>query len=148
MSRRGTRSTSLPMRTQYVARYIKLPVAITGMQWGGDASGLYSCRLSVDHESGKRVTAASAYYAPAAARPNIKLLTGAQVTKILFKPELVGGNRVAVGVEFSVDGQRYSVSVSKEVVLAAGVIQTPQILELSGMHMSPTLTWGSRILRD
>ncbi|KAJ7112908.1 alcohol oxidase [Mycena epipterygia] len=101
--------------------------------WGGDASGLYSCRLSVDHESGKRVTAASAYYAPAAARPNLKLLTGAQVTKILFKPELVNGDRVAVGVEFSVDGQRYSVSVSKEVVLAAGVMQTPQILELSGI---------------
>ncbi|KAJ7764868.1 alcohol oxidase [Mycena metata] len=106
--------------------------------WGGDASGLYSGRLSID-EHGKRVTATSAYYTPVASRPNLSLLTGAQVTKILFESELVDGNRVAIGVEFTVDGKIYTVSVSKEVILSAGVIQTPQILELSGVGDSKRL---------
>jgi hypothetical protein len=58
------------------------------------------------------------------------------VTKILFKLELLDGNHVAAGVEFSVDEKLYSVPVAKEVVLSAGTMQTPQILELSGMPCS------------
>ncbi|KAJ7820002.1 alcohol oxidase [Mycena olivaceomarginata] len=107
--------------------------------WGGDASGVYSARLSVDHKSGKRITATSAYYTPVASRTNLKLLPGAQVIKILFKSELVNGNRVAIGVEFTVDSKIYTVHASKEIILSAGVIQTPQILELSGIGDSKLL---------
>jgi choline dehydrogenase-like flavoprotein len=56
------------------------------------------------------------------------------VIKILFKSELVNGNRVAIGVEFTVDSKIYTVHASKEIILSAGVIQTPQILELSGAY--------------
>ncbi|KAJ6579513.1 alcohol oxidase [Mycena vulgaris] len=117
--------------------------------WGGDASGLYSCRRSVSYKSGTRTTAASAYYTPIASRDNLKLLTGAQVTRILFKPELADGNRVAAGVEFTVDGKTYSVPVTKEVILSAGAIQTPQILELSGIGGSKLLeSMGIQTLVD
>ncbi|KAJ6520619.1 alcohol oxidase [Mycena vulgaris] len=101
--------------------------------FGGDASGVYNCSRSIDHESGKRIASASAYYTPVASRTNLKLLTGAHVTKIIFQPELVDGNHVAVGVEFIVKGTVYSVFASKEIILSAGTIQTPQILELSGI---------------
>ncbi|KAJ7448597.1 alcohol oxidase [Mycena galericulata] len=109
--------------------------------FGGYATGLYNCRLSLDFETGKRITAASAYYTPASSRINLKLLTDAHVTKILFKPELVNDKCVAVGVEFLVHGRVYSVSASKEIILSAGTIQTPQILELSGIG-------DSKLLRD
>ncbi|KAJ7154773.1 GMC oxidoreductase-domain-containing protein, partial [Mycena filopes] len=101
--------------------------------YGGDPRGVYNCRISVDPKSGKRVTANSAYYNPVASHTNLKLLLGVQVTKVLFKPELSNGNRVATGVEFTVNGKAHSVYASKEIILSAGVIQTPQILELSGI---------------
>ncbi|KAJ6589232.1 hypothetical protein B0H19DRAFT_1058267 [Mycena capillaripes] len=116
---------------------------------GGDASGLYNCRLTIDPESGKRITSASAYYTPVASRANLRVLTGAQVTKILFKPGLVNGNRVAVGVEFTAQGKLHSVYASKEIILSAGTIQTPQILELSGIGDSKLLeSMGIQTLVD
>ncbi|KAJ7983000.1 alcohol oxidase [Mycena polygramma] len=117
--------------------------------YGGDTSGIYNCLLSVDPVSGKRTTAVSAYYKPVASRPNLKLLTGAQVTKILFKPDLVDGNRVAHGVEFTVDGNLHSVFASKEIVLSAGAIQTPQVLEISGIGSARLLeSMGIQTLVD
>ncbi|KAJ7154764.1 alcohol oxidase [Mycena filopes] len=101
--------------------------------YGGDPEGLHNCRLSVDPKSGKRITAYSAYYNPVASRTNLKLLLGVQVTKVLFRPQLVNGNRVATGVEFTANGKAHSIYSSKEIILSAGVIQTPQILELSGI---------------
>ncbi|KAJ6535901.1 alcohol oxidase [Mycena vulgaris] len=123
----------------YVKAWNMLNQHTNSNPWGGDASGLYNCRLSINHKSGMRTTATSAYYTPVASRSNLKLLTGAQVTKILFKPELVDGNRVATGVEFTVDSNIYSVTVTKEIILSAGTIQTPQILELSGIGGSKLL---------
>ncbi|KAJ7033140.1 alcohol oxidase [Mycena alexandri] len=107
--------------------------------YGGDARGVYNCRLSVDPKTGERITATSAYYNPIASRTNLKLLTGVQVTKIMFQSELVNGNRVATGVEFTANGKTHSVFASKEIVLSAGVIHTPQILELSGIGNSELL---------
>ncbi|KAJ7707829.1 alcohol oxidase [Mycena metata] len=108
--------------------------------YGGDPRGVYNCRLSVDPKTGKRITATSAYYNPVASRTNLKLLTGVQVTKIVFKPELtLDENCVAAGVEFTANGRTHSVFASKEIVLCAGVVHTPQILELSGIGNSDLL---------
>ncbi|KAJ6478519.1 alcohol oxidase [Mycena vitilis] len=109
------------------------PLLKYALHFGGDASGVYNANRSVDFESGKRVTSTSAYYTPVASRTNLKLLTGAQVTKIVFKKDLIDGKVVAHQVEFSVNGKVYSANVSKEVVLSAGTIQTPAILQLSGI---------------
>jgi hypothetical protein len=43
------------------------------------------------------------------------------------------GNLVAHAVSFEVDGKSFAVNASKEVILSAGVVQTPQLLELSGL---------------
>ncbi|KAJ7222525.1 GMC oxidoreductase-domain-containing protein, partial [Mycena pura] len=72
----------------------------------------------------------TAYYKPVESRPKSQ---AEAVTKILFKSEHARGNHVAVGIEFSVDRKTYSAAVSKEIVVSAGVIATPQILELSGI---------------
>ena len=85
--------------------------------------GLYQ----VTHRAGERFSAAKAYLAPARARPNLTVLTGAQTTRILFD------GRRAVGVEFVQGGQRRQLTAVREVLLCAGALQSPQILMLSGV---------------
>lgn len=53
------------------------------------------------------------------------------MTKILFTSDL-DACVTATGVEFTVMNQSYTAQVACEVILAAGVVQTPQLLELSG----------------
>ena len=74
-----------------------------------------------------RTSAASAFLKPAAKRPNLTIVTGAQVSKVLFK------GRVASGVEWVDNGQVHSAMADREVILSAGALQSPQILQLSGI---------------
>lgn len=84
-----------------------------------------------------------AYVRPIQERPNLHILTSALVTKILFE------NGTAVGVEFEKDEELYKIQATKEVVLSAGTINSPQILMLSGIgpvdHLRQT---GITIVRD
>lgn len=97
--------------------------------WSGDHMGFYSSLGAVDRteDKGKRSYAATGYIRPNLGRKNLKVLCDAQVTKIVLD------NGTATGVKFVVNGQEHTVSAKREVVLCAGVIQTPQILELSGI---------------
>ncbi len=76
---------------------------------------------------GERCGTAAACIAPARARPNLTIATGAQVTKIV-----IGGGR-AVGVDYVQSGQVRQARCEREVILSAGAIQSPQILMLSGI---------------
>ncbi|KIM85542.1 GMC oxidoreductase [Piloderma croceum F 1598] len=101
---------------------------------GGHTLGVYDVRKTVDPGTGKRVTAVGAYFVPASARSNLKVVTGAHATKIVFKQETDReGKLIASGVRFVVDGKFFMANASKEVILSAGAIQTPQLLELSGL---------------
>lgn len=110
--------------------------AVTGTEktikdaWSGDHIGFYSSLGSVNRsdDPGKRSYAATGYIKPNIGRPNLKILTEAHATKILLDD-----NNAATGVEFMHDGKLHRVSSEREVILTAGVIQTPQILELSGI---------------
>lgn len=97
--------------------------------WSGDHMGFYSSLAAVDRSSdpGNRSYAATGYLRPNLHRKNLRVLTEAYATKILFDED------VASGVEMSYLGKLYTVEAKKEVVLSAGVIQTPQLLELSGI---------------
>lgn len=64
---------------------------------------------------------------PARNRKNLKILTYARVTKVLIS------NKVAFGVEYQLNGVIRRARASKEVILSAGVFQSPQILMLSGV---------------
>jgi choline dehydrogenase-like flavoprotein len=75
-----------------------------------------------------------AYYAPNADRPNLHVVTGAQVTKLELSSEPdSSGNIHATGVTYVSGGQTYTAVVGKEVIVSGGAIQSPQILELSGI---------------
>ncbi|RDB17745.1 Pyranose dehydrogenase 3 [Hypsizygus marmoreus] len=97
----------------------------------GDSSGIWTLNGAIDAKNVSRSYSANAYYKPNAGRKNLSLLTGAQVTKIITKT--LNGMVVATGVQYFANNQTFAVKVGKEVILSAGTIQTPQILELSGI---------------
>lgn len=81
----------------------------------------------VNQKGGRRWSAARGFLKPALSRPNLKVETHAHVTRILFE------GRRAVGVEFLQNGMVRRVSARREVVLSAGAVASPQILQLSGI---------------
>ena len=100
----------------------------------GGAHGAFQNHASIDPTTHTRSYAASGYYTPeVAARPNLVVLTETLVNKVLF--DTTGTEDVvATGVEITTkDGQKKHVLATAEVILAAGALQTPQILELSGV---------------
>ncbi|CAL1709438.1 unnamed protein product [Somion occarium] len=99
---------------------------------GGDTIGSLLLPTSVDKKDCTRSYSASAYYAPNAERPNLLVVTGAHVAKIILEPSRSGLQR-AIGVEFVKNEETYRIDASKEIILSAGAFQSPQILELSGI---------------
>ncbi|WP_137699906.1 GMC family oxidoreductase [Marimonas lutisalis] len=79
------------------------------------------------HRDGLRWSAAKSYLKPARGRANLTVLTHALTTRILFE-----GKR-AVGIEYERHGQRQTARATREVLLSAGSINSPQLLELSGI---------------
>ena len=76
---------------------------------------------------GFRCSTAVAYLKPAKNRSNLNILTSSQACKVIFE------NKKAVGIEISQNGVKSIVGANKEVILSAGAIQSPQILQLSGI---------------
>jgi choline dehydrogenase-like flavoprotein len=85
--------------------------------------GLYQ----VTHRNGERFSAAKAYLVPNLGRPNLRVVTGAQTTRVILE----AGR--AVGVEARIDGELRTLRATREVLLAAGALQSPQLLMLSGI---------------
>lgn len=105
-------------------------IEISDAPESGDAIGFCWVPQTLDPKTGFRSHSRIAYYDPVASRPNLHLITGYLVEKILFDDTLT-----ATGVKFiSVQGnQTHIVSAYKEVILAAGAINTPKLLQLSGI---------------
>lgn len=77
-----------------------------------------------------------AYLEPNENKPNLVILTGAYASRIvLLNDDIVK----AIGVEYISNGNLFKVEASREVILCAGSIQTPQVLELSGLLNSSLL---------
>ncbi|MEP1446531.1 MAG: choline dehydrogenase [Paraglaciecola sp.] len=78
-------------------------------------------------KNGRRASAANAYLRPAMQRTNLTVLTHALVHKVLIE------DKTAVGVRFAHKNQIKEIRVNKEVVLSAGSIGSPHLLQLSGI---------------
>ncbi|CAN9167330.1 alcohol oxidase [Alternaria alternata] len=97
----------------------------------GSAIGGFNQLSTVDPEHNRRSYAAREYYEPNADRPNMTLVTHALVSKVELKQ--TAGQVKATGVEFTVDGTTHTMKAHKEVIVCGGTINSPQILELSGI---------------
>ncbi|MFO0846882.1 MAG: choline dehydrogenase [Dongiaceae bacterium] len=84
-------------------------------------------RLQMTIRRGRRSSTATAYLRPALRRRNLVVETGTLVTRLLLE------NGRAVGVEMVKDGIRREARAAREVILSGGVINTPQLLNLSGI---------------
>ena len=95
----------------------------------GRAQGIFRLLSSVDPKTQTRSSARINRYDRDAARPNYHILPNTAVSRILFE------NVTAVGVEYisTSNGEKHIVQASKEVIIAAGSVHTPQILQLSGI---------------
>ena len=93
--------------------------------------------------NGLRCSAAVAYLKPIRSRKNLTVITDAQASKILFD------GRKAVGIEYIKSGHRQSIRAHHEVILSAGAIQSPQLLQLSGIGPASLLKeFGIPVLQD
>jgi choline dehydrogenase len=81
----------------------------------------------VNVRNGLRCSAAVAYLHPVMDRPNLRVETHALASRVLFE------EKRAAGVEFVQNGVRRTVRASAEVILAGGAINSPQLLQLSGV---------------
>jgi choline dehydrogenase-like flavoprotein len=100
-------------------------------------------QYQVTHRNGERFSAAKAYLTPNLGRKNLTVFTGAHTTRVLFE------GRRATGVEFRRDGRLEQIGARHEVLMAAGALQTPQILMLSGVGPGDELAkMGIGIVHD
>jgi choline dehydrogenase len=83
--------------------------------------------FEVNQRNGVRWTAAKAFLRPARHRSNLRVVTGALVTEIAID------HGTARGVRFRIGGAELQAAASAEVLLAAGAINSPKLLELSGV---------------
>ncbi|THF57771.1 GMC family oxidoreductase [Ollibium composti] len=97
----------------------------------GDNEG--SSYFKVNQRHGVRVNSAKAFLHPVAARKNLKVETNAQVARIVLE------DGEARGVEFMQGNARRTVRARREVILAAGSVGSPHVLELSGIGSGSAL---------
>ncbi|KAK5199393.1 hypothetical protein LTR47_006827 [Exophiala xenobiotica] len=104
----------------------------------GLAAGGYFLPLDIDPNNQTRSDARRSYYDPNIARNNFNVQPNSQVTRILFDQD---DQLTATGVEFATgpSAPRQTVYARREVVLSAGAIHSPQILELSGVGQASVL---------
>ncbi|GAB4389452.1 GMC family oxidoreductase [Albidovulum sp.] len=92
---------------------------------GAEQEGVGIYQMTI--RGARRNSAARAFLRPAMRRPNLRVLTHAHVTRILFE------GRRAVGVEYLRNGRRERAMAGREVILSGGAINSPQLLMLSGV---------------
>lgn len=103
----------------------------------GNATGVFFSPASEDPKKKTRSSSLNAYYDPVSSRKNLKMLAQYQVTEVVFDDSLT-----AQGVKATdrTNGKQYQFIAKKEVILAAGGVHTPHVLQLSGIGPKDVLT--------
>jgi choline dehydrogenase-like flavoprotein len=123
--------TSDPLYTAWIeagkAAGIPYTEDYNGSQQEGFGRSQYTIR------NGRRSSAAAAYLKPALTRKNLTVATGAHANRVLMQ------GTSATGVEYLHKGQVKSARAGREVIVASGAFNTPQLLMLSGIGPAPDL---------
>jgi choline dehydrogenase-like flavoprotein len=106
--------------------------------FSGEVIGAVNAPESINPVTGKRFSSANAYLEPALHRSNLTVITGATVSKILFDKNVSSSSEaVAEGVQYTIveDGETKTAQAMarKKVIVAAGALSSPRLLELSGI---------------
>ena len=104
--------------------------------------------FDVNQRSGWRWSSSKAFLRPARGRPNLTIWTEAQAQKLTWSTADNGQPRCS-GLSLSRAGQTVQVTANREVILSAGAINSPQILQLSGIGPADLLrSHGIEVIRD
>ena len=104
--------------------------------------------FDVNQRSGWRWSSSKAFLRPARGRPNLAIWTEAQAQKLTWSTADNGQPR-CTGLSLSRAGQTVQVTANREVILSAGAINSPQILQLSGIGPADLLrSHGIEVIRD
>lgn len=104
-----------------------------------EGTGIYQMTI----KDARRNSAARAFLRPAMKRPNCRVITGAMVTRVLIE------NGRATGVEYRIGNETRTLRAKAEVILSGGAINSPQLLQLSGLGPGALLQGlGIPVLRD
>jgi 4-pyridoxate dehydrogenase len=114
-----------PLVDAFIASARDMGFAYTADYNGQDQEGFGRIQQTII--DGRRCSAAVGYLHPVKQRSNLSIIVQAQATRILFE------GRRAAGIEYVVDGKVRQAHADREVILAAGVINTPQLMMLSGI---------------
>lgn len=120
-----------PLYTAFIEAGQQAGYAATSDYNAAQQEGFGPMHMTV--KDGVRSSASREYLDPIKARQNLTIVTGALAEKVLLD------GKKAVGVEYSVNGNRTSAKATKEVVLSAGSIGSPHLLQLSGIGDSDIL---------
>jgi len=96
---------------------------------GGDNSG--SAYFDVNQRRGIRWNTSKAFLKPAARRPNLTIMTGCHVERLLLETAETGPR--CTGIVFTGGGTQWQATAKRETLLTAGAIGSPQLLQLSGI---------------
>lgn len=92
---------------------------------------------------GVRASSATAFLHPVAKRANLKVITGALATRVLFD------GQCATGIEYEVDGKKQTANARREVILSAGAVHSPTLLQHSGVGPGALLQkFGKPVVKD
>lgn len=120
-----------PLTDAFLAGCCEAGIPITSDYNAGSYEG--ARYLEQTARNGRRVSTAVGYLKEAKKRPNLKVLTGANARRIIFE------QKRAVGVEYAMNGEVHTARTFGEVLLCAGAIKSPQLLELSGVGQAKLL---------
>jgi choline dehydrogenase len=135
---RGDHLLTEPIRRAVLAAGFPESADLSGTQ----QEGFSTCEVTVDTR-GRRASTAAAYLRPALRRPNLTVLSNAQVTRVLIEEGR------AAGVEYQRDGVRGEARARREVILSGGAYNSPQLLMLSGIGPAERLAeLGIPVVQD
>ena len=114
-----------PFNAAFVAAGHQAGFPLTEDFNGASQEGFGAYDLTI--ADGKRWSAAAAYLAAARDRPNLTIVTGARTTRIVVE------RGRATGVDYAVGRQAHHATAAREVLLSSGAVQSPHLLQLSGI---------------
>lgn len=120
-----------PIREIWAETFKRKGYLMPDNPWADASVGAFSNLASVDPAKKERVHSARAYYDPVKHRENLKIVVGAYVNKIIFADGQARPK--AVGIQYTHKGKTKIANARKEIIIAAGALKSPGLLELSGI---------------
>ena len=114
-----------PLHSKMIAAAEKIGIPYTKDYNGLSQEGIGITQVTIN--KGRRQSTAYCHLDPAKNRPNLTIISGALAEKLILK------NKECVGVVYNVGGVRHEAYASQEVVVSSGSINSPKLLELSGI---------------